>query len=185
MKIRKQTLEKICNCISSRLVIPGGGAASAICGALAAGLVAKVAAFSIDRRNEQPNEIRLKEIRQKAKELVVVFQELAEEDCLAYESFSKDKKAKKRIKKVVEIPLEIARNAVEILELASFLVDQGNQRLISDSRCAFELGTAAFYGALEIIKINLPLLDKGCKFESETREEIDRLLDRVKNLFKA
>jgi formiminotetrahydrofolate cyclodeaminase len=62
------------------------------------------------------------------------------------------------------------------------LTNRGSKSMVADARCAMELGTAAFYGALEAIRVNLPLLEKNSLLETEIREEIDSLLDQVQAL---
>jgi len=182
MKISQQSFEKICKAIASKKPAPGGGAASAISGALAASLVAKVAIFTRDKKDYRQVKKRVKKIHQDAQKLLLLFQDLATQDQLAFKEFNLKKKDKKEIEKVIRIPLAVAQNARKVLEMASFLSQKGSFEMVADARCALELGTACFYAALETIRVNLPLLEKGSSLEIEIREEIEQLLDQTQPL---
>jgi len=180
----KTSLSEICRRIASADVSPGGGTVSAISGALAAGLVVKVALFTKDKKSYQPIKNQIEELEKEAKKLINNFLDLADQDYLVYEEFSRNRDDEKKIEKAISVPLEIARGAADVFKMASFLAKKGNRNLVSDSRCALELATAAFYGALEMVRVNLTLV-KRSHFEAKTRKEIDQLLDRVEDLIKS
>ena len=181
MVIKDQKINQFLASLASKKPTPGGGATAALAGAMAASLVSMVAKLSVDKDKK------FKEIEGKADELRKDLLKLADEDCQAYEGVMKayriDKresgrlrKVQKALKKAAEIPLETAQKAVGVVKLASFCAREGNQNATSDARCGLELATAAVYGALENVRINLESI-KDSKFNNEIGDEMDGLLE--------
>lgn len=176
MKIGQQSFSQLCSEISQKTPTPGGGSAAAMAGSLAVALIAKVSEFTLGKKDYQSVERQIEEILKNSPRWQEEFFNLAEKDCQAFEKFSQGAKDQKMIQELILIPLSIARLALKALKTASFLSEKGNQNLVADSRCATELATASFYGALELVRVNLPLV-KDEEFEDKVRKEIDQLLD--------
>lgn len=191
MDISQHSFEDICKKIASKEPTPGGGAVSALVSAIAASLVAKVAIFSQKASLAESWFEKVKQIHLVSLKQMEILDNLAQADIQAYNDFSQTKKPEKKpvvVKRIINVPLEIAKQSVIILQNADFMAKKGNQRLISDSHCALELATAAFYSALETLRINLPILSQldqvNDNFETETRKEIDHLLEVVEKITK-
>jgi formiminotetrahydrofolate cyclodeaminase len=181
MKIRDQKIKDFLDDLSSKQPTPGGGATAALAGAMASALVSMVAKLSVAKKED------FKEIEEKAEELRKELLSLADEDCHAFESVMKayridkskperERKIQEALKEAAELPMETAGKAVEIVKMASFCAREGNQSAVSDARVAIELGTAAVYGALENVRINLENI-KDPKFNEEMKGKIKDLLD--------
>jgi len=196
MAIKKQTIEKFLEEVCSKAPTPGGGAAAALSGAMAAALVAKVARLTIGKEKYKEVEEEFQGICKKATGLMGDLLNLADEDVEAYQAVvtahkeakdfndlnhqsEKNEKTQKALKKAAEVPMETVRKSVEALYLASFVAAKGNQNAVSDARCAIELAIAAIYGALENVRINLALI-KDQKFVESLRNEIDKILSEEK-----
>jgi formiminotetrahydrofolate cyclodeaminase len=184
MEIKKQTIEKFLEELSSKAPTPGGGAVAAVAGAMAAALVSMVAKLSVNKNED------FKEIEEKAEKLREELLELADEDCQAFERVMKayrlpkesnkqqeirNKEIQEALKKAAETPLKTAKKSVEVLKMASFCAQKGNQNAVSDARAGIELATAAVYGALENVRINLESI-KDEKFYQRIKEEIEEIL---------
>lgn len=179
--VGQTTFQKICMQMAGKEPMPGGGVAATMSGALAASLVSKVIVFTREKKDYQMIAKKMAKMQNEAKKLIKDFQDLADEDSLAYSEFRQNIGDSQAIKKIIDVPLKTSRKALRVLEMAAYLSEKGNPRMIPDSRCALELGTASFYGALEIIRDNFSLI-KDARLERETREEIDRLLDQAESL---
>lgn len=185
MAIKNQTIEKFSENVASKVPTPGGGATSAVAGAMAAALVSMVAKLSVNKNED------FKEIEEKADKLRKELLELADEDCQVFEKVMKayrlpkesnkqqetrNKEIQEALKKAAQVPLETAQKSAEALKLASFCAQKGNQNAVSDARVGIELATAAVYGALENVRINLESI-KDSKFCEDLKEKIDELLE--------
>lgn len=185
MKIRDQKIKDFLDDLASKKPTPGGGATAALAGAMAAGLVIMVAKLSVEKDKG------FKEIEEEAEKLKKELLSLADEDCQVFEEVMKayrlpkeskmqSEKRKMRIQEALReaalLPLRTAEKAVEIVRLASFCARRGNQNAISDARVGIELGTAAVYGALENVRINLETIE-DTKFCEDLKDEIDELLE--------
>jgi formiminotetrahydrofolate cyclodeaminase len=159
----------------------GGGAASALAGALAAGLVIKVSLFTLKKKKSLALAENFKKIRQKALGLKRCLFKLADEDSRAFKAFLANKEDQKVLAGIVETPLQVAKSALKVFKLASFLAEKGSQEMVADSRVGMELATASFYGALEVVRGNLFLI-KEAKFGKKVREEIETLLNKMGGL---
>ncbi len=183
MIIREQKIKKFLEEVSSKAPTPGGGASAALAGAMGAALVGKVARLTKEN-------LEVSKITQKADKLRSELLELSDKDCQAYNEVVKayrlpkeeeeqqetrNKKIQEALKNAAEVPLETAKKSLEVLRLASFVAAKGNQNAVSDARCGIELATAAIYGALENVRINLSQV-KDEKFVEKFKEEIEKIL---------
>jgi len=162
--------------LSSKKPAPGGGSASALAGAMAVALVNKVCVLTIGRAKYKNVEKEFKQLNQQATKLQKELFKLVDEDKKAYLEVVKTKGSQKAIKKAAEVPLETAQKSLEVLKMACYASENGNQNLRSDAFCAIELATAAVYGALENVRANLPFI-KDDKFANELRKKIDKTLN--------
>ncbi len=181
MTIKEEKIRDFLDDLASKKPTPGGGATAALAGAMAASLVSMVAKLSVEKDKE------FKEIEEKAEKLREELLSLADEDCQAFERVMKayrtDKREPGRLRKIqkaleeaAQVPLETAQQSVEVVKMASFCVQEGNQNVVSDARVAIELATAGVYGALENVRINLESI-KDSKFCEVMKEKIDEILE--------
>lgn len=179
MAIKEKKIREVLDDLASKQPTPGGGSASALAGAMGAGLVGKVARLTKDN----PQALKIAEKADRLKDELL---KLSDKDCQAYNEVVKayrlpkgseirKEKIQEVLKYAAEVPMETAKKSLEVLKLASFSAAKGNQNCVSDARCAIELATAAIYGALENVRINLKLI-KDEKFSEDLRDEIDKIL---------
>lgn len=139
----KDFLEKL----ASKNPTPGGGAAAAVAGAMAAALVEMVVNLT-------------KGLKLNTKNLREDLLKLADEDCkafdavmTAYKSGSKSK-IREALQGAIEVPEETRQLAKEVEKLARIAAKKGNKNAISDAKTAIYLAQAAQKGAEENIKTN-------------------------------
>ncbi|HUS52010.1 MAG TPA: cyclodeaminase/cyclohydrolase family protein [Candidatus Bathyarchaeia archaeon] len=172
--IKDQKISSFLDDLSSKKPVPGGGSTSAVAGAMAASLVAMVANLTLGKEKYREVEEDFEQVLPRATQLKDQLLQLADEDALAYQAVVKTK-SQEAIKTAAEVPLKVAQQSLEVLRLAVLAVKKGNQNALSDARCAIELATAAIYGALENIRINLPYIEDK-KFVCQLKSEIKKIL---------
>jgi formiminotetrahydrofolate cyclodeaminase len=121
---------------------PASGAATALTGALAAGLAELSARFVGDD-----------EAVMKAKTAVARLVQLADEDSAAYGAFMADRNDETRAR-IVAVPEEIAAHADEIAELAESLRGRLASSVAGDAEASVELARAAARVARRLAELN-------------------------------
>ena len=152
-------------------------------GAMAAGLVRKVCLLTIGKKKYQKVTERFSQLNQEAEELQKALIQLAKKDEEAFLEVMKTKGSEKAVKKAAEVPLETARRSLAVLKMANYASKHGNQNLRSDAFCALELATAAVYGALENVRVNLPFIQDEA-YLRDLKNQIDEVLESTARLVK-
>jgi methenyltetrahydrofolate cyclohydrolase len=150
--------------VAARTPAPGGGGASAMTAALAAGLVAMAARFS---RAQLPGAA---EIARRADELRHRATELVTEDGQAYgcvlEAFAlprdagtgeRDQRIRAALEQAAAVPGEMTQIAAEVAAMAARLAAEGNPNLRGDSIAAALLAEASARSAAALVDINVDL----------------------------
>jgi formiminotetrahydrofolate cyclodeaminase len=161
---------ELLDAVAAETPAPGGGSAAASAGALAAGLVEMSARFTLGRDEYGGRWERMSEVRARAAELRGRLLSLAERELHAYEPVLKalrlppeDPAREARVREArsgaAESPLEIARAAAAVAELAAEAADTGNRNLAGDALTAVLLAEAACRAAVALVRINL---GSGC-----------------------
>ncbi len=148
---KDKTLEDYIKELSSRLPVPGGGSAAALCAAMAAALMSMVINFTLGNPKFVKHESKLKEALSQSERFRKEFIRLVDLDAVAYKS--------KNIRDAVKVPFMVARFCFEGIKLASSLTKKSNPKLISDLAIAAALFEAGFFSSVFNIKINLKSLD--------------------------
>ncbi len=148
---------------------PGGGSASAYSGAAAAALTAMVARLTIGKKKYAAVETQMKDILEKADALRGDLTAAIEQDAVAFEGVMEAFKLPKDTPEIqgirqqaielatihaARVPLGVARQAVEVMELALQTLTHGNLNAISDSGVAVVQAQAALTGAGYNVRIN-------------------------------
>jgi len=177
------------NALAAASPTPGGGSASAYAAAMAAALILMVARLTIGKKKYVEVEEEMRAIEKRVAVLKVELSEAVAEDSAAFQgvmdSFRLPKSTpeektlrSERIQgatlQAAQVPLEVAKKSVELLELAQNVVQHGNLNAISDAGSAAALAGAALTGAALNVRINAPGL-KDLPTASELIEEIGKL----------
>lgn len=176
-------MDKFLKDLSSKKPAPGGGSASAVAGAMAAALVNKVCVLTIGKEKYKQVEKEFKQLSKQTIKLQSELSQLADKDAKAFMEVIKTKGSQATIKKAAEVPLETAQKSLAIFKMAVYVSENGNQSLRSDAFCAIELATAAIYGALENVRVNLPFI-KDERFVDELKDKMEEILDGTGSLVK-
>jgi formiminotetrahydrofolate cyclodeaminase len=170
----------------------GGGTASAVAGAMAAGLAAMVARLSIGKAGMEPEEFYLERNEALASLSEALFAG-AQQDSEAFSAVSQAFKLPKATEEekaarsqaiqagwlhATEVPLVNAERCAQVLALAQELEGRSNENAASDLACAFYLARAGALGCLENVAINLPMI-KDQAIATRLSEQADQVKEIV------
>jgi glutamate formiminotransferase/formiminotetrahydrofolate cyclodeaminase len=148
---------------------PGGGSAAAYSGAMAAALAAMVARLTMGKKKYAEVEARMNEIAAKADELKASLEEAVKLDSQAFEqvmaayrlpkdteeqNVARTAAVESAMHRAAEVPLEVVRQVVEVLELLAEVAEQGNANAVTDAASGTAMARAALTAAGMNVKVN-------------------------------
>jgi glutamate formiminotransferase / formiminotetrahydrofolate cyclodeaminase len=183
---------------------PGGGSVVAHVGALAAALTQMVAGLTVGKKRYAAVEAEMRELGVRAASLGSRLAQLVDADARAYgavfEAYKMPKEpadaATARQQAIehaligaAEVPLETARVAAEVADVAAAVAARGNTNAVSDAGVAALLADAACRGAAYNVRINVaalpdravgaPLATEAQRVVKETAERVAKVVELV------
>ncbi len=143
MTLAEQRIGEFLAALGARTPAPASGAATALTGALAAGLVQLAAQFANDDAAAE-----------RAGALAARLTDLADKDSAAYTAFMADRSDVNRAR-IVAVPLEVATASDEVAALAVEVRAQLKGAVGGDAEAAAELARAAARVARRLAELNL------------------------------
>ena len=137
--------------LAARSPTPGGGGAAAVTGAMAAGLVAMAARFSVTQLPGAGElAVRADDLRRRAAEL-------ADIDARAYQAVLDAPPGQRReaLLGAAEVPLEISTIGAQVAEMAGLVAEAGNPNLRGDAVTGALLAAASARSAACLVDINV------------------------------
>jgi len=171
--------------VASSNPVPGGGSVAAHAGALGAALAQMVAGLTIGKKKYAAVDAQMKEAALKAAALGNQLAALVKRDADAYAHVSEAYKLPKEpaeaaarrseavtnaLLKAAEVPLETAREAAEVAQLAAMVAEKGNSNAVTDAGVAALLAHAAAKGAAYNVRVNIQSMDDKSKGQHLSRE---------------
>lgn len=172
--MREQKIEDFINDLASDKPAPGGGAAAAVCGALAGALSSMVYSLTkgkkvFDDLSEDDKQILLENIEEAkgfysqalnfAKKDEIAFTTLMETYKLPKETEAEIKKRSHEIeKKTLEcmiVPLSLAEESLSFYKNIVFAAEKGNKNLISDAAISAIMLHSAIESSMINVRVNL------------------------------
>ncbi|HEX9412830.1 MAG TPA: cyclodeaminase/cyclohydrolase family protein [Ktedonobacterales bacterium] len=182
--------------LASSAPTPGGGAASALVGALAAALAAMMGQLTIGRARFRDVEAPIQDMLGQLTALRAELLRLMDEDAAAYgevarayalprasddDRASRDSAIQAALRQAMEPPRRVARCSVDTMRVAARLAAIGNPNVISDVGCAAVLGEATVRCANLNVLANVVLIhDRAAG--AEARAEAAALEGQVAQL---
>ena len=188
----KHTIEEFSSVLASNSPAPGGGSVAALSGALGADLVSMVCNLSIGKEEFSASNDALTDVLAKARGLSQSLLERVDLDTEAFNGVmaafkmpkATDEEKKSRgeaiqagYRNAIQSPLGIARECLDVLNLAETLLGRSNTNALSDLGVASQQAHAGLEGAIMNVKINLPSI-KDAEYSRVTAAEIATLLDQ-------
>lgn len=184
-----QTIIEFLEETASDKPVPGGGSVAAQSGATAAALVEMVANLTIGKKAYADVSEEMKTVASKAQVLRMAFVCDIDRDSEAFgrvmeafklpkESEEEKSKRKRAIQEATQlaalVPLEVARRALEVIELSRIVVQKGNKNAITDGAVSAMMARTSALSAIYNVKINLNGLEDKC-FTDKILNEINEI----------
>ena len=173
--------------------VPGGGSVAALNAALAAGLTEMVANLTVGKKGYEAVEEDMKALADKASQLRNKLTAAIDQDADAYtevmaayklpkttdeETSLRKQKIQDAIKHAALVPLEVARDALAVIDLAGSAIRKGNKNAASDGAVAAMNARTAALAAIYNVKINLSSIQDD-SFVEKLAQEVEDLQDQV------
>ena len=173
--------------------VPGGGSVAALNAALAAGLTEMVANLTIGKKGYEEVEEEMIALAGKASQLRNKLSAAVDRDADAYtevmaayglpkttdeETALRKQKIQEAIKHAALVPLEVARNALAVIELAGQAIRKGNKNAASDGAVAAMNARTGALAAIYNVKINLGSINDDI-FVDKLTQEVKELENQV------
>lgn len=180
---------------ASNSPVPGGGSIAALSAAIAASLSEMVAHLTIGKKGYEALEEEMQEIAKDAFQYRERLIRYIDKDSNAYndvmaafklpkgteqERNNREGAIQEALINATLVPLDVARDAFKIIELAGKAVKQGNKNAVTDAGVAVMMARTAALSALYNVKINLASI-KDTNFVEEIREEIKHMESEIVN----
>jgi len=189
------TLTEFLEKIASHSPVPGGGSIAALSAAIAASLSEMVAHLTIGKKGYEALEEEMQEIAKDAFQYRERLIRYIEKDSNAYndvmaafklpkgtelERNNREGAIQEALINATLVPLDVARDAFKIIELAGKVVKQGNKNAVTDAAVAVMMARTAALSALYNVKINLASI-KDTNFVEEIKKEIKHMESEIVN----
>ena len=173
--------------------VPGGGSVAALNAALAASLTEMVANLTVGKKGYEAVEDKMKALADEASHLRNKLTAAIDQDADAYtevmaayklpkatdgEISLRKQKIQDTIKQAALVPLEVARNALAVIDLAGKAILKGNKNAASDGAVAAMNARTAALAAIYNVKINLSSIEND-DFVKELAQEVESLQNQV------
>lgn len=150
--------------------VPGGGSIAALNAALASALTEMVANLTIGKKKYEDKEELMRRIASSAGNYMASFVRDINADAEAYnkvfeafklpkdtdeEKAERTKEIQAATKMAAEIPMEVARKALDMMDIIVMVAENGNQNAITDACVSMMTARTAVLAALLNVKINL------------------------------
>jgi len=192
--IKDKKIKTFLDTLASKSPTPGGGSAAALVGAMSAALLSMVGNLTIGKEKYLDVENDIKRLLEKSEKLRADFEELIEKDIEAFNQFmavmklpketkeqkeNRSREMQNALKDAANVPLEIARKSLEVLNICQEVAAKGNKNVISDAGVGAIVAEAAFESAILNVKINSGMI-KDEKDKKDLKREIEELNRLVK-----
>jgi formiminotetrahydrofolate cyclodeaminase len=188
-RIAEQTFEEFLRGLGSDDPTPGGGAVAALSGATGAALISMVCNLTIGKEGYEDAQERMRWMLEEAETARNEFLDLADRDATAFDGvmaafkMPKETDAEKAVRSkaiqvgygsAARVPLEIAKRASELMELARETTEIGNVQAASDGACAGQALASAVWCATYNVEINAAALKDPARAQA-LRDEVSAL----------
>lgn len=193
LMLKDLSLEAFTTAVASQAPVPGGGSVSALAGGLAAALSAMVARLTLKKAQYADRAPAMAQLRDNAEQLLKNLLTAVDHDADSYRQvlaafqMSKSTEAEKQkrssaiqeaFQQATSVPLQVAENALKVMDLAGTALQSGNPDMITDAGVGVLLARSAALGALMNARINLGSL-KDQKLQTQWRSKISELEKNV------
>ena len=181
---------------SSDSPAPGGGSIAALSAATSAAFIEMVANLTIGKKGYEEVTNEMEKVKETASQYKDKFINYIDEDSNSFnkimEAFKLPKETDNEkalrintiqlaFKGAANVPLNVGKDAFELLELAKIVILKGNQNAVTDGAVAAMQARTAVHGAFYNVKINLGSIkdEEFVKDAQRQMEEIETKVDAI------
>ena len=172
--------------LASAQPAPGGGSTAALSGAMAAALVCMVARLTLDKPEYAAVQAEVQTIIQQVEQIRSRFQQLVQDDIVAYghlsaafklprtspqEKEERTSSIQSRLVSAALVPLEMAERAAQLMQHCQRIAEIGNKNVLSDIGVAALQTSTAATSAAWMVRVNLHSL--------KDQERADEIITRL------
>jgi formiminotetrahydrofolate cyclodeaminase len=187
--LKDMNLKSFLDTTISDAPVPGGGSVAALSGALAAALSGMVANLTIGKKKYADFEAPMKEVLERMSVLKDELLEDIDRDAKAFDGVmacfkmpketDEDKKNRKEamqkaFKEASEVPFEVAKKCIKIMDEAEYVVVNGNKNAVTDGAVSAMMARTACLSALYNVRINLSSI-KDEEYKNNLEKEVEIL----------
>ncbi len=189
----EESLQTFLDDLASAKSTPGGGSASALTGAMAAGLASMVAQLTVHKPEYLDVHSEMERLLQETERLRHRLEELIQADIEAYgklsaayklprttgeEKAERSSAIQKQLVEAALVPLEVVENAAELVLYCERIAEIGNKSVLSDIATGGILASSAAAGASWMVRINLQAM-KDMELINVLGDRLSRALDTI------
>ena len=178
--------------LASSAPTPGGGGASAYCGALASALASMVGNLTLGKKKYATVEEEIAAVMAQLSEKRAALLDLIDQDARAFEPLAQtyrmpsttpeEQQAKHAAQQAalidaIEVPLAIMRTCADVLDLTDVMAKKGSRLAVSDAGVAAVFARAAIEGASLNIFINVASLEDSAQAQAYERAARDLIAE--------
>lgn len=190
--LKDMSCREFAEVLASKAPVPGGGGASALCGALGAALGSMVGELTVGKKKYADVEEDIKALMVKAADVRERLIELIDEDAESFGPLAKaygmpketeEQQAEKErvmqaaLRAACDTPMQIMRTVCQALDITAEFAAKGSKLAISDAGCAAALCRGALQAASLNVFINtMSMTDRA--YADGINEEANAMLER-------
>ncbi len=178
--------------LASSAPTPGGGGASAYCGALASALASMVGNLTLGKKKYAAVEEEIAAVMAQLSDKRAALLDLIDQDARAFEPLAqtyrmpsatpeeqqvKHSAQQAALIDAIEVPLAIMRTCADVLDLTDVMAKKGSRLAVSDAGVAAVFARAAIEGASLNVFINVASLEDSAKAQAYERAARDLIAE--------
>jgi formiminotetrahydrofolate cyclodeaminase len=203
MKITDNSCAEFVRVLATKAPVPGGGGASALCGAIGTALGNMVGSLTVGKKRYAAVEPEIKAMQAKCDALQAELLALVEKDAEAFaplaaayglpkdtpeQAAEKDRVMEAALKAACEVPLAIMQRCCEVVELMEGFAAKGSKIAVSDAGVGAALCRAALEGASLNVFINTKAMKDraaAAAFDAKANALLGEFVPRAQATFDA
>ena len=203
MKITDNSCAEFVRVLATKAPVPGGGGASALCGAIGTALGNMVGSLTVGKKRYADVEPEIKAMQAKCDALQAELLALVEKDAEAFaplaaayglpkdtpeQAAEKDRVMEAALKAACEVPLAIMQRCCEAVELMEGFAAKGSKIAVSDAGVGAALCRAALEGASLNVFINTKAMKDraaAAAFDAKANALLGEFVPRAQATFDA
>lgn len=188
MELIERSVREFNEVLATKAPVPGGGGASALCGAIGTALGSMVGALTVGKKKYAAVEENIKALMVRAEDLRLRLEACIKKDAEGFEPLSraygipKDDPTRESVmesclREAAKVPMEILALCCESIELLREFADKGSILAVSDAGTGAAICKGAMLGAAINVKVNTKAMHDAA-YAAAVNARVDELTGR-------